>query len=172
MMQTAKSMAVAFLLTALALVNFQAFSQDDKAPKDIQTKKNPVASSDAVLAKAKTVYEENCLMCHGENGKGDGPMASMLKEKPTDVSDAKIIGEATDKGPLISFEAIGIHAHDLATILDREGVAVRGGHHCAQPLMERFSVSGTARASFALYNTAAEVDALIAAVGEARRVFG
>ena len=96
MMQTAKSMAVAFLLTALALVNFQAFSQDDKAPKDIQTKKNPVESSDAVLAKAKTVYEENCLMCHGEAGKGDGPMASMLKEKPTDVSDAKIIGEATD----------------------------------------------------------------------------
>lgn len=96
MMHTAKSLAVAFLLTALALVNFQAFSQDDKAPKDIQTKKNPVASSDAVLAKAKTVYEENCLMCHGEAGKGDGPMASMLKEKPTDVSDAKIIGEATD----------------------------------------------------------------------------
>ena len=96
MMRTARSMAVGFLLTALALVNFQAFSQDDKAPKDIQTKKNPVASSDAVLAKAKTVYEENCLMCHGEAGKGDGPMASMLKEKPTDVSDAKIIGEATD----------------------------------------------------------------------------
>ena len=96
MMQTAKRMAVGFLLTALALVNFQAFSQDDKAPKDIQTKKNPVASSDAVLAKAKTVYEENCLMCHGETGKGDGPMASMLKEKPADISDAKIMGEATD----------------------------------------------------------------------------
>ena len=96
MMRTAKGMAVAFLLTALALVNFQAFSQDEKAPKDIQTKKNPVESSDAVLAKAKTVYEENCLMCHGENGKGDGPMAGMLKEKPTDISDAKIIGEATD----------------------------------------------------------------------------
>jgi mono/diheme cytochrome c family protein len=96
MMQTAKSLAVAFLLTALALVNFQAFSQDDKAPNDIQTKKNPVASSDAVLAKAKAVYEENCLMCHGEAGKGDGPMASMLKEKPADISDAKIIGEFTD----------------------------------------------------------------------------
>ena len=96
MMHTAKSLAVAFLLTALAIVIFQAFSQDDKAPKDIQTKKNPVASSDAVLAKAKTVYEENCLMCHGEAGKGDGPMASMLKEKPTDLSDANILGEATD----------------------------------------------------------------------------
>ena len=94
--------------------------------------------------------------------------AKRLKE----MNGIRIIGEARDKGPIISFEAIGIHAHDLATILDREGVAVRGGHHCAQPLMERFNVSGTARASFALYNTAAEVDALIAAVQEARKVFG
>jgi cysteine desulfurase/selenocysteine lyase len=89
-----------------------------------------------------------------------------------ELNGIRIIGEAHDKGPIISFEAIGIHAHDLATILDREGVAVRGGHHCAQPLMERFNVAGTARASFALYNTPGEVDALIAAVGEARKVFG
>ncbi len=89
-----------------------------------------------------------------------------------ELNGIKIIGEAHDKGPIISFEAIGIHAHDLATILDREGVAVRGGHHCAQPLMERFNVAGTARASFGLYNTLEEVDALIAAVGEARKVFG
>jgi cysteine desulfurase/selenocysteine lyase len=84
----------------------------------------------------------------------------------------RIFGETSDKGPIISFEAIGIHAHDLATILDREGVAVRGGHHCAQVLMDRFDVAGTARASFALYNTQEDVDALIAAVGEARKVFG
>jgi cysteine desulfurase/selenocysteine lyase len=89
-----------------------------------------------------------------------------------ELNGVRIIGEAKDKGPIISFEAIGIHAHDLATILDREGVAVRGGHHCAQVLMERFNVVGTARASFALYNTIEEVDALIAAVGEARKVFG
>ena len=76
-----------------------------------------------------------------------------------------------DKGPIISFEAAGIHPHDLATILDREGVAVRGGHHCAQPLMQRFDVMGTARASFALYNTFDEVDALTYAVMQARRVF-
>jgi cysteine desulfurase/selenocysteine lyase len=89
-----------------------------------------------------------------------------------ELNGVRIIGEAKDKGPLISFDAVGIHAHDLATILDREGVAVRGGHHCAQPLMERFGVAGTARASFALYNTPEEVDALVAAVVEARRVFG
>ena len=99
-------------------------------------------------------------------------LARSATKRLKEVNGIRIIGEAADKGPIISFEAIGIHAHDLATILDREGVAVRGGHHCAQPLMERFSVSGTARASFALYNTTAEVDALIAAVGEARRVFG
>jgi len=99
-------------------------------------------------------------------------LARMAAKRLKEMNGVRIIGEARDKGPIISFEAIGIHAHDLATILDREGVAVRGGHHCAQPLMERFNVSGTARASFALYNTPAEVDALIAAVQEARKVFG
>jgi cysteine desulfurase/selenocysteine lyase len=98
-------------------------------------------------------------------------LARMAAKRLKEVNGIRIIGEARDKGPIISFEVIGIHAHDLATILDREGVAVRGGHHCAQPLMERFNVTGTARASFALYNTAAEVDALVAAVGEARKVF-
>ena len=99
-------------------------------------------------------------------------LARAAQRRLKEVNGIRIIGEARDKGPIISFEAIGIHAHDLATILDREGVAVRGGHHCAQPLMERFNLAGTARASFALYNTTADVDALIAAVGEARKVFG
>ena len=99
-------------------------------------------------------------------------LARVAARKLKDMNGVRIIGEADNKGPIISFEAIGIHAHDLATILDREGVAVRGGHHCAQPLMERFNVAGTARASFGLYNTMDEVDALVAAVGEARKVFG
>ncbi len=84
----------------------------------------------------------------------------------------RIIGEAKGKGPIVSFEADGIHAHDLSTVLDREGVAVRGGHHCAQPLMARFGVASTARASFALYNTKLEVDALVSALHVARKVFG
>jgi cysteine desulfurase/selenocysteine lyase len=63
-----------------------------------------------------------------------------------------------------------MHAHDLATILDREGVAVRAGHHCAQPLMERFGVASTSRASFALYNDRADVDQLIAALHKARKI--
>ena len=82
----------------------------------------------------------------------------------------RVIGDAPDKAAILSFEADGMHAHDLATILDREGVAVRAGHHCAQPLMERFGVTSTSRASFALYNTRADVDALIAGLAKARGI--
>jgi cysteine desulfurase/selenocysteine lyase len=64
-----------------------------------------------------------------------------------------------------------VHPHDLATILDRHGIAVRAGHHCAQPLMRRFGVAATARASFAAYNTIADVDALVRGVHAAREVF-
>jgi cysteine desulfurase/selenocysteine lyase len=82
----------------------------------------------------------------------------------------RVIGDAPGKGAILSFEADGMHAHDLATILDREGVAVRAGHHCAQVLMERFAVTSTTRASFALYNTRADVDALVAGLARAREV--
>ncbi len=84
----------------------------------------------------------------------------------------RVIGDAPGKGAILSFEADGIHAHDLATILDREGVAARAGHHCAQPLMERFGVTSTTRFSFALYNTRAEVDVAIAALHKARKILG
>ena len=82
----------------------------------------------------------------------------------------RVIGDAPGKGAILSFEADDMHAHDLATILDREGVAVRAGHHCAQVLMDRFDTMSTIRASFALYNTRAEVDALVAALGKARSI--
>ena len=102
----------------------------------------------------------------------EAALTRLASKRLKELNGVRIIGEAKDKGPLISFEAVGIHPHDLATILDREGVAVRGGHHCAQVLMERFNVAGTARASFALYNTVEDVDALVNAVGVARKVFG
>ncbi|MGA9796564.1 MAG: cysteine desulfurase [Rhizomicrobium sp.] len=82
----------------------------------------------------------------------------------------RVIGDAPRKGAILSFETEGMHAHDVATILDREGVAVRAGHHCAQPLMERFGVASTSRASFGLYNTRADVDALVAALAKARKI--
>jgi cysteine desulfurase/selenocysteine lyase len=84
----------------------------------------------------------------------------------------RVIGDAPDKGAILSFETEGMHAHDVATILDREGVAVRAGHHCAQPLMERFGVVSTTRASFALYNTRDDADVLIAALEKARKILG
>ena len=105
-------------------------------------------------------------------GRHESALAAAATRGLKELNGIRIIGEAAGKGPIISFEATGIHPHDLATILDREGVAVRGGHHCAQPLMQRFDVMGTARASFALYNTFDEVNALIQGVIQARRVFG
>ncbi|MFZ2163783.1 MAG: cysteine desulfurase [Sideroxyarcus sp.] len=82
-----------------------------------------------------------------------------------------IIGTAREKTGIVSFVLEGMHAHDIGTILDKEGVAIRAGHHCTMPLMERFGVPATARASFALYNTRQEVDALVAAVCKAQEVF-
>ena len=83
----------------------------------------------------------------------------------------KIHGEAPGKGAIISFSVDGLHPHDVATIIDRSGIAVRAGHHCAQPLMERLGVTATCRASFAMYNTLAEVDALITALVKAHDLF-
>lgn len=83
-----------------------------------------------------------------------------------------IIGTAHPKSAVVSFAIDGIHPHDLGTILDHEGVAIRAGHHCAMPLMERFGVPGTARASFAFYNTQEEVDRLAAGIGTARKLLG
>jgi len=83
----------------------------------------------------------------------------------------KIHGNAKDKGAIISFSVDGLHPHDISTIIDRSGVAVRAGHHCAQPLMERLGVTATCRASFAMYNTKAEVDALAEALIKARQFF-
>ena len=74
-------------------------------------------------------------------------------------------------GP-VSFELEGVHAHDVSEILDRHGIAVRAGHHCAQPLMQRLGVAATARASFGIYTTAEEIDRLVEGLHDARRVFG
>jgi cysteine desulfurase/selenocysteine lyase len=82
-----------------------------------------------------------------------------------------ILGRAQDRGGVISFTMDGAHAHDIATLLDRQGIAVRAGHHCAEPLMGRLGVSSTARASFGLYTTLAEIDALAAGLVRVKQVF-
>ena len=84
----------------------------------------------------------------------------------------RIIGTAAHKAGIVSFLVDGIHPHDLGTILDMDGVAVRAGHHCAMPLMTRFGIPGTARASFALYNDYADIDALLGSLRKAQKLFG
>jgi cysteine desulfurase/selenocysteine lyase len=87
-----------------------------------------------------------------------------------DISGLAFIGTAPDKSSLVSFTIEGVHPHDLGTVLDSQGVAVRTGHHCAMPVMEYFGVPATTRASFGLYNTRAEIDALHDAVLHAIRM--
>jgi cysteine desulfurase/selenocysteine lyase len=88
-----------------------------------------------------------------------------------DFPGLRIIGTAREKASILSFVMDGVHPHDVGTILDTEGVAVRTGHHCAMPVMEHFGVPATVRASFGLYNTHDEVDALFAALGKVKEVF-
>lgn len=87
------------------------------------------------------------------------------------VPGVRLIGTAREKGSIVSFVMDAVHPHDIGTIVDREGIAIRTGHHCAQPVMERFGVPATARASFAMYNTREDVDALAAALRKVREVF-
>jgi cysteine desulfurase/selenocysteine lyase len=88
------------------------------------------------------------------------------------VPGLRLIGTAPRKASILSFVLDGIHPHDIGTIVDREGVAIRTGHHCAQPVMDRFKIPATARASLAMYNTREDLDALVAALQHTRRVFG
>jgi cysteine desulfurase/selenocysteine lyase len=90
----------------------------------------------------------------------------------TDVSGLRVIGTAPLKASVLSFVMEGIHPHDIGTVLDSEGVCIRAGHHCAQPLMKRMGVPATARASFAVYNTERDADTLVSALGKARELFG
>jgi cysteine desulfurase/selenocysteine lyase len=88
------------------------------------------------------------------------------------VPGVRLIGHGARKTGILSFALEGVHPHDVGTVLDRAGVAIRAGHHCCQPLMERLGVPGTARASLAVYNTREDIDALVAALREARELFG
>ena len=92
-------------------------------------------------------------------------------ERAQQIPGLKIYGTAANKAAVLSFVLDGVHPHDIGTFLDFDGIAVRAGHHCAMPVMQRFDVPATARASFAIYNTLAEVDALIASIESVRKTF-
>lgn len=93
------------------------------------------------------------------------------RERLKRINALSLIGDAPDKGAIFSFNLEGAHAHDVATILDREGIAVRAGTHCAEPLLARFAITASCRASFALYNSASDVDRLVEGIEKAHRFF-
>ncbi|MDO8289558.1 MAG: cysteine desulfurase [Parvibaculum sp.] len=101
----------------------------------------------------------------------EADLLAYATRKLSAINDLRIIGTSKTKGGIISFTMGEAHAHDIATIIDRAGVAVRAGHHCAQPLMERFGVTATTRASFAMYTTHEDIDLLVAALEDARKFF-
>jgi cysteine desulfurase / selenocysteine lyase len=101
----------------------------------------------------------------------EGALVKYAHERLGQINSLRIIGKAKDKGPIVSFEIKGAHPHDVATIIDRSGVAVRAGTHCTMPLLARFGVTATCRMSFALYNTKDEVDTLTKSMIKAREFF-
>ncbi len=102
---------------------------------------------------------------------GERALLDYATRRVQDIPRVKLIGTARDKAAVLSFVIEGVHPHDAGTIMDREGVAVRAGHHCAQPVMERYGVPATIRASLGLYNTEADVDALVGAIHRVLEVF-
>ena len=102
----------------------------------------------------------------------DLALALYARERLLELKGVRVLGPKGERGALVSFLMEGIHAHDIATFADRYGVALRGGHHCSQPLMRKLGVEATARASFYLYNTSEEVDRFIAVMEEAQKFFG
>jgi cysteine desulfurase/selenocysteine lyase len=105
-------------------------------------------------------------------GRYEDELLAYATETLKAIPEVRLVGTARKKAAVISFLVGDVHPHDVGTILDHEGIAVRTGHHCAQPVMHRFGLEATVRASLAFYNTRAEIDALAAAIGRVREVFG
>jgi cysteine desulfurase/selenocysteine lyase len=101
----------------------------------------------------------------------ENDLLSYATERLSAIPGLRVIGTAREKAAVLSFTLEGVHPHDVGTVLDREGVAVRTGHHCAQPVMDFFKIPATSRASFGLYNTREEVDVLAAGIGKVVEMF-
>jgi cysteine desulfurase/selenocysteine lyase len=101
----------------------------------------------------------------------EGALTRYAHDRLREINSLRIIGNAKDKGPIVSFEMKGAHPHDVATVIDRAGVAVRAGTHCVMPLLARYGLTASCRASFGLYNTSAEIDTLAQALIKAKSLF-
>jgi cysteine desulfurase/selenocysteine lyase len=104
--------------------------------------------------------------------KQEAELLAYATEKLKAIGGIRFVGEAKNKAGLVSFLMEGIHPYDAGTILDKLGIAIRTGHHCAQPVMDRFDIPGTMRASFAVYNTKEEIDVFIAGIERVKLMFG
>ncbi len=104
-------------------------------------------------------------------GRHEAELLKAATEKLSGIPGLRILGTAEEKASLVSFTMDGVHPHDVGTVLDQYGIAVRAGHHCAQPVMKRFGVAATTRASFSFYNTKEEVNALAAGLEKVRKIF-
>jgi cysteine desulfurase/selenocysteine lyase len=102
----------------------------------------------------------------------ESELLALATERVSEIPGITLVGTAPAKAAVLAFTLEGVHPHDVGTVLDQAGIAVRAGHHCAQPVMERFRVPATARASFGLYNTPEDVEALVTALHRAREIFG
>ena len=105
-----------------------------------------------------------------EIAKYEDELLAYATKKLKEIPGIRIIGEAKEKTSVISFVIENVHPHDIGTFMDQDGVAVRTGHHCTQPIMERFNIPGTARISFAVYNTKSEIDICINAIRKAKQM--
>jgi cysteine desulfurase/selenocysteine lyase len=147
-------------------VTFEGASWND-LPWKFEAGTSPIAQGIGLGAAVEYLERLDMEAIHAH----EHTLVSYALDQMQHVRDLTVYGpEADTRGGVVSFNVEGIHPHDMASILDQHGVAIRGGHHCAMPLMRVLGVNGTCRASFYLYNTADEVDALIEAIGEARRI--
>jgi cysteine desulfurase/selenocysteine lyase len=104
-------------------------------------------------------------------GEWEQQLLTYATQRIGSIEGVRLIGTARHKAGILSFVLAGVHPHDVGTILDDEGVAIRAGHHCAQPLMERYGVPATGRASFAFYNTPEEIDQLACGIQRVKKMF-
>jgi len=101
----------------------------------------------------------------------ENSLLTYATEKLSEVDGLRIIGNAKDKASVISFVIEGIHPYDIGTIIDTDGIAIRTGHHCTQPIMDRFKIPATSRASFSIYNTKEEIDKLVKGLIKVKKMF-
>lgn len=138
-----------------------------KAPHKFEAGTPPIVQAIGLGAALNYMMQigRDCISAH------EAELKEYAHKRLGELNWLKIHGNARNKGAIVSFTIDGLHPHDISTIIDRSGVAVRAGHHCAQPLMERLGVTATCRASFAMYNTKSEVDVLVEALMKAHEFF-